>query len=81
MREPVNKSIQSLNYNRRFTWFSTDNIHKQRISDLTKIAIKNNNITFFGGVFHVIDTFSKLKLEELTDFTLEMDKNLKKNMF
>ena len=28
-----------------------------KISDMTKVAIKNENITSFGGIYHIIDVF------------------------
>ena len=31
---------------------------------MTKVAIKNDNITFFGGIYHIMDVFSKLGLEK-----------------
>ena len=30
---------------------------------MTKAAIKNENITSFGGIYHIIDVFSKLGFE------------------
>ena len=27
---------------------------------MTKVAIKNENITSFGGIYHIMDVFSKL---------------------
>ena len=33
------------------------------ISDMTKVAIKNENITSFGGFYHIMDVFSKLGFE------------------
>ena len=30
---------------------------------MTKIAIKNENITSFGGIYHIMDVFSKLGFE------------------
>ena len=41
-----------------------------RITDMAKVAIKNENITSFEGIFHVMDTFPKLGLEKLIDSTL-----------
>jgi conserved domain protein (fragment) len=35
-----------------------------KTSDMTKVAIKNDNITFFGGIYHIMDVFSKLGLEK-----------------
>ncbi len=39
-------------------------------SDMTKVAIKNENITSFGGIYHIMDVFSKLGFEKLTEFVL-----------
>lgn len=33
---------------------------------MTKVAIKNENITSFGGIYHIMDVFSKLGFEKLT---------------
>ena len=41
-----------------------------KISDMTKVAIKNENITPFGGIYHIMDVFSKLSFEELTESVL-----------
>ena len=30
---------------------------------MTKVAIKNENITSFGGIYHTMDVFSKLGFE------------------
>ena len=32
---------------------------------MTKVAIKNENITSFGGIYHIIDVFSKLGFKNL----------------
>ena len=37
---------------------------------MAKVAIKIENITFFGGIFHIMDVFSKLGFEKLTEFVL-----------
>ena len=37
---------------------------------MTKVAIKNENITSFGGIYHIMDVFSKLGFEKLTEFVL-----------
>jgi len=34
-----------------------------KISDMTKAAIKNENITSYGGIYHIMDVFSKLGFE------------------
>ena len=37
---------------------------------MTKVVIKNKNITSFGGIYHVMDVFSKLEFEKLTESML-----------
>ena len=37
---------------------------------MTKVAIKNENITSFGGIYHIMDVFSKLDFEKLTESVL-----------
>ena len=37
---------------------------------MTKVAIKNENITSFGGIYHIMDVFSKLGFETLTESVL-----------
>ena len=37
---------------------------------MAKIAIKNENITSFGGIYHIMDDFSKLGFEKLTESVL-----------
>jgi len=34
---------------------------------MAKVAIKNENITSFGGIYHIMDVFSKLGFEKLTE--------------
>ena len=34
---------------------------------MAKVAIKSENITSFGGIYHVMDVFSKLGFEKLTE--------------
>ena len=38
---------------------------------MTKVAIKNENITSFGGVYHIMDVFSKLGFEKLIESVLD----------
>ena len=38
---------------------------------MTKVAIKNENITSFGGIYHIMDVFSKLGFEKLTESVLD----------
>ncbi len=37
---------------------------------MAKIAIKNENITSFDGIYHIMDVFSKLDFEKLTESVL-----------
>ena len=37
---------------------------------MAKVAIKNENITSFGGICHIMDVFSKLDFEKLTESVL-----------
>ena len=34
---------------------------------MAKVAIKNENITSFGGIYHIMDVFSKMGFEKLTE--------------
>ena len=37
---------------------------------MTKVANKNENITSFRGIYHIMDVFSKLSFEKLTESVL-----------
>ena len=37
---------------------------------MAKVAIKNVNIISFGGIYHIMDVFSKLGFEKLTESVL-----------
>ncbi|QUB61033.1 hypothetical protein J4861_00765 [Prevotella melaninogenica] len=37
---------------------------------MPKVVIKNENITSFGGIYHIMDVFSKLDFEKLTESVL-----------
>ena len=37
---------------------------------MVKVAIKNENITSYGGIYHIMDVFSKLGFEKLTESVL-----------
>ena len=37
---------------------------------MAKVAIKNMNITSFGGIYHIMEVFSKLGFEKLTESVL-----------
>ena len=38
---------------------------------MAKVAIKNENITSYGGIYHIMDVFSKLGFEKLTESVLD----------
>ena len=44
-----NKVLKTLGYVRIFTYLGAANITSKQKSDMTKVAIKNENITSFGG--------------------------------
>ena len=46
------------------------NITSKQKTDMAKVAIKNENIISFDGVFHIMDVFSKLGFEKLTESVL-----------
>ena len=58
-----NKVLKTLGYVRNFTYLGAANITSKQKSDMTKVAIKNENITSFGGIYHIMDVFSKLGFE------------------
>ena len=64
-----NKVLKTPGYVRNFTYLSVTN-KKNKISDMAKVAIKNENITSFGGIYHIMDVFSKLGFEKLTESVL-----------
>ena len=37
---------------------------------MAKVAIENENITSSGGIYHIMDVFSKLAFEKLTESVL-----------
>ena len=65
-----NKVLETLGYVRIFTYLGAANITSKQKSDMTKVAIKNENITSFGGIYHIMDVFSKLGFEKLTESVL-----------
>ena len=48
---------------------------------MAKVAIKNVNITSFGGFYHIMDVFSKLGFEKLTESVLRPLQNLLSSQF
>ena len=42
---------------------------------MPKVAIKNDNITSFGGIYHIMDVFSKLGFEKLSKSVLRKHGN------
>ena len=65
-----NKVLETLGYVRSFTYLGAANITSKQKSDMAKVAIKNVNITSFGGIYHIMDVFSKLGFEKLTESVL-----------
>ena len=65
-----NKVFKTLGYVRNFTYLDAANITSKQKSDMAKVAIKNMNITSFGGIYHIMDVFSKLGFEKLTESVL-----------
>ena len=65
-----NKVLKTLGYVRNFTYLDAANITSKQKSDMAKVAIKNVNITSFGGIYHIMDVFSKLGFEKLTESVL-----------
>jgi len=52
------------------TYLGAANITSKQKFDMAKVAIKNENITSFGGIYHIMDVFSKLGFEKLTESVL-----------
>ena len=65
-----NKVLKTLGYVRNFTYLGAANIISKQKSDMAKVAIKNMNITSFGGIYYIMDVFSKLGFEILTESVL-----------
>ena len=57
-----NKVLKTLGYVRNFTYLGAANITSKQKSDMTKVAIENENITSFGGIYHIMDVFLKVGL-------------------
>ena len=65
-----NKVLKTLGYVRNFTYLGAANTTSKQKTDMTKVAIKNENITSYGGTYHIMDVFSKLGFEKLTESVL-----------
>ena len=65
-----NKVLKTLGYVRNFTYLGAVNITSKQKSDMTKVAIINENITSFGGIYHIMDVFLKVGLWKLTESIL-----------
>ena len=66
-----NKVLKTLGYVINFTYLGAANITSKQKSDMAKVAIKNVNITSFGGIYRIMDVFSKLGFEKLTESVLD----------
>ena len=64
------QSSQTLGYVRNLTYLSATKITSKQKSDMAKVAIKNENITSFGGIYYIMDVFSKLGFEKLSESVL-----------
>ena len=53
------QSFKTLGTCQIFTYLGAANITSMQNSDMTKIAIKNENITSFGGIYHMMECFYK----------------------
>ena len=60
-----NKVLKTLGYVRNFTYLGAANITGKQKSDMTKVAIKNENITSFGGIYHIMDVSQSWALKNL----------------
>ena len=60
---PDNKVLKTLGDVRVFTYRGNTNLTNKQKSNMTKVAIKNENITSFGGIYHIMNVFSKLGFE------------------
>ena len=65
-----NKVLKTLEYVKNFTYLGAANITSKQKTDMTKVAIKNESITSFGRINHIMDVFSKLGFEKLTESVL-----------
>ena len=54
---PDNKVLKTLGDVRVFTYRGNTNLTNKQKSNMTKVAIKNENITSFGGIYHITDVF------------------------
>ena len=48
-----NKVLETLGYVRIFTYLGAANITSKQKTDMTKVVIKNENITSFAGIYHI----------------------------
>ena len=52
------------------TYLGAANITSKQKFDMAKVAINNENTTSFGEIYHIMDVFSKLGFEKLTESVL-----------
>ena len=65
-----NKVLKTLGYVRNFTCLGAANITSKQKTDMKKVAIKNENITSFGGIYHIAD--SSIKCNGVTKVMLRL---------
>ena len=57
-----NKVLKTRGYVRNFTYLDAANITSKQKSDMAKVAIENEKITSFDGVFSYYGRFLKVEL-------------------
>lgn len=53
----------TLGHDRHLNSLGATKITSKENSDKTKVATKNEKFTSFGGIYHIMDIFSKLGLD------------------
>ena len=61
-----------LGYIKYFTYIGVTKKHRYT---MTKIALKSDRYSFFGGIFYVMDEFPRLGMDTLIDRTLGLRSN------
>ena len=64
---PEKQSSQNTGYVRNFTYLGAANITSKQKTDIAKIAIKNENFTSFGGIYHIMGIFQSWVLKDKDD--------------
>ena len=59
---PEKQSSQNTKICQKFHYLGAAHITSKQKTDMAKVAIKNENITSFGGIYHIMDVFSKFPI-------------------